>query len=155
VALPPDFVQYAEHFPTTGCALDLACGRGAASRWLARRGLAVCGYDISPVAIEAAGALARDHDLAEHCRFEIWDLDAGLPSGPPVDVLICNKFRDPRLDDAVVDRLAPAGVLAISALGAGPGGSARFGVRPGELRQAFGALEVVAAGDTWLLARKG
>jgi 2-polyprenyl-3-methyl-5-hydroxy-6-metoxy-1,4-benzoquinol methylase len=154
IGLPVEFDPYAEHFPTAGCALDIACGRGAAAMWLARRGMTVWGYDISPVAISQAGALARQHGLAEGCRFAVADLDAGLPSGASADVIVCSKFRDSGLDAAIAERLAPGGLLAISALGTGPGGSARFGVRPGELRRAFTGLEVIAAGDTWLLARK-
>ncbi len=154
VRLPAEFEPYAEHFPTAGCALDIACGRGAAAMWLARRGLQVWGYDISPVAIGQATELARAHGLADRCHFSEADLDAGLPPGVPSEVLICNKFRDGRLDESIIERLARGGVLAISALSAGPDGSARFGVQPGELRRAFAALEVIAAGDTWLLARK-
>jgi SAM-dependent methyltransferase len=154
VGLPAEFDSYADHFPTAGCALDIACGRGAAAMWLARRGLQVCGYDISPVVIGQATELAREHGLADRCRFAVADLDAGLPPGAEVEVIICNKFRDSRLDEAVVERLAPGGVLAVSALGTGPGGSARFGVRHGELRWAFTGLEVIAGGDTWLLSRK-
>ena len=154
VHLPAEFEPYTDHFPTAGSALDIACGRGAAALWLGRRGLQVWGYDISPVAIGQATELARMHGLADRCHFSVTDLDAGLPPGASSEVVICNKFRDRNLDEAVVERLAPGGVLAISALSAGPDGSARFGVRPGELRRAFAGLEVIAAGDTWLLARK-
>jgi hypothetical protein len=63
------------------------------------------------------------------------------------------------LDQAVLDRLAPGGLLAISALsevGSEPG---PFRVRPGELLDAFGVLDVVSAGDgdglAWLLGRHG
>ena len=78
----------------------------------------------------------------------MWNLDAGLPDGPAVDVLLCHLFRDARLDDAMVRRLAPGGVLAIAALDHGA-----FGVAPGELRAAFSSLVVVAEGPSWLVAR--
>jgi hypothetical protein len=85
------------------------------------------------------------------------DLDDGLPAGPPIDVILCHKFRDRRLDQAIIDRLAPGGVLAISALsevGAAPG---PFRATPGELPAAFAELDIVAAGEgqgqAWLLAR--
>src|SRR5262245_4103303 len=35
---PPRFTPYAHFFPTRGHALDLACGRGPGSVWLAARG---------------------------------------------------------------------------------------------------------------------
>lgn len=159
IGLPVVFEAYADVFPTRGHALELACGQGRAAVALARLGLDVVGVDISTVAIEQARALARDHGVDARCRFEQGDLDAGLPPGPRVNVLLCNKFRDSLLDREIVARLAPAGILAISVcseVGVGPG---PFRAAPGELRAAFGALEVIAEGEgdgqAWLLARGG
>lgn len=158
VALPAVFRAFAGMFPAEGCALDVACGRGAVAVWLARRGMTVEGCDVSAVAVDAARGLAQRYRIAERCHFAVVDLDTGLPPGGQVDVLICNKFRDARLDAALIERLAPGGLLAISALsevGAGPG---PFRARPGELERAFGALDVIAGqetdGLTWLLARR-
>jgi SAM-dependent methyltransferase len=159
VALPPMFEPFAESFPAAGHALDLACGRGGAAVWLARRGLDVWGCDVSPVAVRLARELADRCGVASRCRFEIVDLDEGLPAGPRADVLICNRFRDDRLDRSILERLAGGGLLAISALsevGSSPG---PFRVRAGELRRAFDGLDVIAAGEAngeaWLLARRG
>ncbi|MFA5883992.1 MAG: class I SAM-dependent methyltransferase [Acidimicrobiia bacterium] len=157
-AAAPALLAPFEHcFPSAGNALDIACGQGYGAVWLAERGLEVWGLDCSPVAIGQAGDLARRSGVSDRCRFDVVDLDDGLPSGPPVDVVLCHRFRDPRLDRAVVERLAPGGLLAITALsevGAEPG---RFRVRPGELPAAFAALDVVAAGEghgeAWLVAR--
>ncbi|VEG47501.1 methyltransferase [Mycolicibacterium chitae] len=144
-------------FPTTGHALELACGAGAASVWLARRGMTVHGVDISGVAVDQARDLAARTGVGDNCRFDVVDLDDGLPAGPPADVILCNRFRDPRLDRAILDRLAPGGLFAITALsevGAAPG---RFRAEPGELTAAFAPLKVIAAGEgdgeAWLLAR--
>lgn len=158
VTLPPVFETFAELFPTTGQALDLACGRGAAAVWLARRGMTVSGFDVSPVAIARAEELAALSGVRQRCRFRVVDLDAGLPDGPPADVVVCHRFRDSRLDGAIISRLAPGALLAISALsevGASPG---PFRVEAGELSRAFAALEPIAAGEgdgeAWLLARR-
>lgn len=158
IALPTAFERFAGEFPVAGHALDLACGRGAVAVWLARRGMEVRGYDISAAAVTQARELAADAGVASRCEFEIADLDEGLPTGPAADVVICNKFRDSRLDRAIVGRLAVGGLLAVSALsevGASPG---TFRVRAGELREAFAALDVIAAeeahGESWLLARR-
>ncbi|OMC45884.1 class I SAM-dependent methyltransferase [Mycobacterium sp. IS-1264] len=154
---PGVFAGYAEAFPTAGRALDVACGQGLGAVWLARRGLTVWGLDVSPVAITQARHLAERRGVADRCRFDVVDLDDGLPDGPPVDVVLCHKFRDRRLDGAIIGRLAPGGLLAIAALsevGAEPG---PFRATPGELPAAFAALNVVAAGEgegcAWLLAR--
>ena len=155
-ALPAVFGDHAHLFPRTGTALEIACGSGAAAVWLAQRGLDVHGVDVSTVAIDRARALAEQAGVT--VRFEAVDLDEGLPPGGPVNLLLCHKFRDARLDGQIIERLAPGGLLAIcvlSEVGAAPG---RFRAARGELRTAFAVLEEVAAGEgdgeAWLLARR-
>ncbi len=127
--------------PTSGLALDVACGRGASSLWLAARGLDVWGFDVSPVAIGLAAASARAG--AVHAHFTVHDLDRGLPEGPAVDLILCQLFRDARLDQSMIDRLAPRGMLVViclSEVGAAPG---PFRTGEGELRRAFASLHVI------------
>ncbi|MFV1362576.1 methyltransferase domain-containing protein [Mycolicibacterium elephantis] len=159
VGLPAVFAPFEDMFPTEGQALDIACGQGLASVWLARRGMDVWGIDISPTAISQARDLAARSGVGDRSRFDVFDLDSGLPPGPPVVVILCHRFRDRRLDQPIIERLAPGGLLAISAksvVGAQPG---RFRTAPGELTTAFAELELIAAGEgdgiAWLLARKG
>ena len=102
VGPPAILAPYANVFPTAGEGLDLACGQGLAAIWLARRGLTVLGLDISEVAIDQARDLARRNGVGDRCRFDAWDLDDGLPDGPPVDVVLCHKFRDSHLDRAII-----------------------------------------------------
>lgn len=154
---PGVFAAHTAVFPVAGTVLDLACGQGAGAIWLAQRGLDVLGVDVSPVAIATARTQAQRFGVADRCRFAVADLDDGLPAGPPVDVILCHRFRDPRLDHALVDRLAAGGLLAIcvlSEVGSTPG---PFRAAPGELRAAFAELDVIAAGEddgqAWLLAR--
>lgn len=157
VGPPPLFAPHRDVFPTTGHALDLACGQGLAAVWLAGRGLAVCGLDVSPVAVEQARNLARRSGAGDRCRFDVVDLDHGLPAGPPVDVIICHKFRDRSLDQAIVERLAPGGLLAIAALSEVGATAGPFRVAAGELPAAFAEFDLIDAGEdggqAWLLAR--
>jgi SAM-dependent methyltransferase len=156
---PSVFASQVAVFPVAGTALDVACGLGAGSIWLGQRGLEVLGVDVSPVAVETARALALRFGVAERCRFAVADLDDGLPAGRPVDVILCDRFRDARLDHALVDRLAPGGLLAICVLSEVGGTPGPFRAAPGELRAAFSELEVIAAGEgdgrAWLLGRRG
>ena len=156
--VPADFRCIEQHFPTTGHALELACGRGGGAVWLARRGLQVWGVDISAVAIDQARAGAALWEVGDRCRFDVVDLDRGLPPGPRVDVVSCHRFWAPGLHDAVIDRLASGGVLAISVLSEVDAAPGRYRAPPGELAAAFGGLEQVCAGEghgiAWLLARK-
>jgi SAM-dependent methyltransferase len=156
--LPPRFAAFQDWFPVEGRALDLACGRGSAAVWLAMRGMEVLGVDVSPVAIEAAIALADEAGVADRCRFLVHDLDGGLPEGPSVAVLICHLFRDARLDRAMLDRLAPGGLLAIAVLSEAGSGRGRFRASRDELRQTWSGLDIVADGDhggvAWLIGRR-
>ncbi|MGB8391835.1 class I SAM-dependent methyltransferase [Mycobacterium sp.] len=157
---PPDILApHVDVFPAAGRALDLACGQGVGAVWLALRGLEVLGLDISPVAVNQARDLAQRCEVTDRCRFDVVDFDGGLPAGPPADVILCHKFRDRRLDQAIIGRLAPGGLLAVAVLsevGAAPG---PFRAVAGELPVAFAELDLIAAGEgegyAWLLARAG
>ena len=152
--LPPPVFAHVEHlFPTGGSALEVACGRGRGAVWLVSRGMDYWGVDVSPVGIDLARNFTSLCGVADRCRFDVVDLDEGLPAGPPVDLLFCHLFRDPRLDGDMIERLAPGGMLAVAVLsevGAGPG---EFRARPGELRDAFGTLEIVDEGEGEGMAR--
>jgi SAM-dependent methyltransferase len=157
VAAPDVFAAHESAFPHTGRALDLACGQGRTAVWLSCRGLDVLGVDVSPVAISQARELAMRCGVELRTRFDVADLDDGLPPGPPADVIVCHRFRDRRLDRPILARLAVGGLLAVTALsevGASPG---PFRAARGELTDAFGELDIVAAGEAdghaWLLGR--
>jgi SAM-dependent methyltransferase len=154
---PSVFAAYEHLFPKSGQGLDLACGPGTAAVWLATRGLTVHGVDVSPVAVRSARDLAVRHGVGDRCRFDALDLDLGLPAGPPGVVIICHMFRDARLDQAVIERLAPGGLLAIAVLSEVDHGPGPFRVARGELRAAFSALTTIAEGEAggrvWLLAK--
>lgn len=155
---PPLFAPHEELFPTSGHALELACGRGRGAAWLASRGLQVWAFDVSPVAIGLARDLARRAGMAHRCHFEVVDLDDGIPGGPPVDLVLCHMFRDPRLDRAIVERLLPGGMLAIAALSEIDVGPGRYRAPRGELLEAFRQLDVIESGEqnghAWLLGRR-
>lgn len=142
--LPEAFAPFEPLFPHQGHALELACGRGRAALWLATRGMTVLAVDVSPVAIELARRQAERLGLADRCRFDVVDLDGGLPPGPPADLILCHLFRDARLTPAITGRLARNGLVAVATLsevGAAPG---RFRARQGELRETFAELDVLS-----------
>jgi SAM-dependent methyltransferase len=155
---PRRFAEHAEVFPTAGTALEVACGSGSGAVWLATRGLAVTAIDVSAVAIDRAVALAEEVGVSDRCQFLARDLDDGLPDGPPVEVLVCHMFRDPALYPAMLDRLAPGGLLAIAMLSEVDVGPGAFRARPGELTHAFADLESIESGErggcAWFLGRR-
>lgn len=156
--LPSVFDHHRIAIASVETALELACGAGGASVWLASQGVTVQGYDVSAVAVRHASALAGVHEVSDRCEFAVADFDDGLPDGPPVGLIMCHLFRDARLDEAIIERLQSGGLLALAALsevGAEPG---RFRVGPGELEAAFASLDIIdsaeANGVAWLIARK-
>ncbi|MFC4950823.1 class I SAM-dependent methyltransferase [Pseudonocardia sp. GCM10023141] len=141
-AMPPDALRGREALlPAGGRALDVACGRGGVSRWLAGHGFTVDAVDVSGAGLAAAAAAAGDA-----VRWWHHDLDLGLPPdcAGPYDVVVCQRFRDPALYPALRSALAPGGLLVITVLsevGEEPG---RFRAPAGELPAAFADLEVLA-----------
>ncbi len=138
---PSVLVGREDLLPRAGDALDLACGRGTVAAWLASRGLATTAVDVSPEALRLTAELAAQQGV--EVRTVLADLDDGLPVPGPFDVVVCQRFRDPSLYPALIGALAPGGLLVITVLSTvgDAGGSYRAG--PGELRAAFGHLEVL------------
>lgn len=138
-AAPEPLAEFADLLPTGGQALDLACGLGAQSLWLANRGFQVTALDVSSVAIERLRAAALDAGLADRIEALCIDLDAGVPIAPTTfDIVICRRYRNPTLYGPIVERLAKNGVGLVSVLSVvdveSPG---RFHAPPGELVHAF------------------
>jgi len=114
--------------------------------------------DVSSTAIQFARELLLRSEYASRARFEVFDLDNGLPDCAPVELLLCLNFRDERLYQAMMDRLAPRGLLAIATLSEADAGAGPFRARRGELRHAFRGLELLAEGEgdgkAWLVGRQ-
>lgn len=97
--------------------LDIACGEGRNSVWLAKLGCEVVGVDISPLALNKARKLAADHavspkfleDDIRGWRWQPEDFDAVLT--------IFIQFAAPEgrgaLFDGIVSTLKPGGMLLL------------------------------------------
>lgn len=131
--------------------LDLACGHGRHSRWLARQGCAVTAVD------RDADALASLADLAPLVR----TLQADIENGPwPLDgqrfdaVVVTNYLWRP-LWPRILESLAPGGVLVYETFAHGNASVGKpsrpdFLLQPGELLQVCAGLRVVAYEDGYL-----
>ena len=124
--------------PRAGRCVDVACGTGGVTLWLADRGLEVVALDVSGVAI---GLLRRAASTtsSHHIDARVVDLDGGLPDDlVDLDLIVCQRFRDPSLYASFIDRLDHGGlafVTVLSAVGAAEPGP--FHAPAGELRTAF------------------
>lgn len=128
-----------------GRALDIACGAGRNSLFLAAAGYTVDALDIS------AEGLARAATSAEQWGLQVnWierDLDSGLPDTGSYDLIIMLRYVNLPLLRTLGDRLNSGGHLVVEEHLAtdadviGPRGS-RFRVEPGALADAADGLRV-------------
>ncbi|GAA2622681.1 class I SAM-dependent methyltransferase [Streptomyces axinellae] len=101
-----------------GSALDLGCGEGGDSVWLAARGWRVTAVDISDVALARAARHAADAGVSERIVWERHDLAVSFPRGS-YDLVSAQFLHSPGdmpreriLRDAAA-AVAPGGVLLI------------------------------------------
>ncbi|MDE0364779.1 MAG: class I SAM-dependent methyltransferase [Gammaproteobacteria bacterium] len=132
-----------------GRALDLACGAGRNSLFLARRGFEVTGIDVSTAGLQRARRSALDQGLEIVWRQQ--DLDDGLHCGETFNVVCLFRYFNRQLIRSLPSRLAPGGILlaeehlavdadCLQMPLAGPSNPA-FLVKPGELRNLTANLE--------------
>jgi len=101
-----------------GTALDLGCGEGADSIWLATQGWQVTGVDVSRVALDRAAEHATAAGVTARVSWERHDLDLSFPAGE-FDLVSAHFFHSPVAPHraAVLRRaseaVAPGGVLLI------------------------------------------
>jgi SAM-dependent methyltransferase len=135
--------EYHHLLPPAGAALDLACGLGGNALWLARAGLQVDAWDLSPVAIGKLGVYADAHRLA--VRASVRDAIAMPPASGTYDVIVVAHFLERSLCPAIARALRPSGLLFYQTFGpTGPGPTnPAFRLAPQELPHLFAELELL------------
>ncbi len=93
--------------PASGTALDLACGLGGNALLLAKQGLSVEAWDISPVAIAKLKQQATG--LSIHANV-VNITTASLPKNH-FDVIVISYFLEHSLAPALIEALQPNGLL--------------------------------------------
>lgn len=145
--------SHADRFRPGDEVLDVACGEGRNSVWLARRGCRVTGIDISPLALEKARRLAEDHAVT--VDWQQGDIRTVDWAGARFDAIVCIfiQFAAPedrdRLFDGFRDALKPGGIVVLQGYTArqleyrtgGPGDLAHLYSRD-MLQAAFSAFDV-------------
>ncbi len=139
---PPDALNESglvDRLPASGRALDVACGLGAQSIWLAQRGFDVIAIDVSGEAATRVVAAARSHHVADRVDAMVVDLDDGLPDNlDDFDLIVCQRFRDPRLYPEFVARLRVGGIAVVTVLSrTGTTDPGPFHAPPGDLAAAY------------------
>lgn len=145
--------SHADRFRAGDEVLDVGCGEGRNSVWLARRGCKVTGIDISPLALEKARRLAEEHGVK--VDWQQGDVRALDWAGARFDAIVCIfiQFAAPedrdRLFDGFRDALKPGGIVVLQGYTArqleyrtgGPGDLAHLYSRD-MLQAAFSAFDV-------------
>ena len=98
--------EQAHLLPGEGTALDLACGLGGNSLFLAQQGMTVHAWDISDVAINR---LADHHN--DKILTEIRDIITAPPPPDTFDCIVVSFFLHRQLCPAIAAALRPGGVL--------------------------------------------
>jgi tellurite methyltransferase len=146
--------RFSAFLPQSGLALDLACGNGRNTLYLARRGLSAIGVDRSWEALAAGREAAVLSNLpvayvqADLARFD-------LPSDE-FSVVICFKYRDRNLYPPIRACLRAGGLFICETY---TYEHARYGLKPqnpahllerNELLQAFGDWEIIFYREVWI-----
>lgn len=94
----------------SGVALDLACGRGRNSLFLAAAGYRVVALDCSQTALDILTRAACKRQLNVQPRHH--DLTTGLPPQPQnVDLLLCCYYLQRNLFPSIRARISPGGLF--------------------------------------------
>lgn len=103
-----DWVPQVKH----GRALDVACGAGRNSLFLAARGFVVDGVDISRAGLERAQKRAEAQGVEVHWIEADLEADAAfvLPPGP-YDLIVMVRYVNPSLYPLLLERLAGNGIF--------------------------------------------
>jgi tellurite methyltransferase len=153
------------HLLTGGTALDLACGRGQNSIWLAQHNYRVLAVDVSGVALAFGEAEAARQGVGERIQWLQIDTETDSWSIPPAafDLIAVFRFLDRRLFTAIQAGLRPGGLLFYETRHTGflqrmPTATSDFLLQPGELQTAFAGLTILYTAendeDAVLIARK-
>lgn len=101
-----------------GRALDLGCGEGADSVWLAERGWNVVAVDISETALQRARSAAEAHGVLGRIDFQQHDLSETFPDGD-FDLVSAHFFHSKlpldrtRIFQRAAEAMNPGGTLLI------------------------------------------
>ena len=139
----PLLVEAAEKLPP-GKALDLACGSGRNSLWLAQHGWSVTAVDGSPVAIEILRSRATERGVTVDAR--IANLEKSECRIEPASwnlIAICYYLQRDLFEPAK-QGVAPGGILISIVHITEPGEEpTEHRLRPGELKRYFEGWEIL------------
>jgi tellurite methyltransferase len=153
LTIDPFLTENCHLLPKDGQALDVACGLGGNSLFLAKCNLQVEAWDFSPNAISQLQVEAKRQDV--EISVKVRDvLESSWPS-QSYDVITVSRFLDHSIVPSLIQALKPGGLLfyqtfvQLKVAGRGPENSA-FRLEKNELLSLFiPALELVFFREEW------
>lgn len=129
-------------------ALDIACGLGRHSKYLAQHGFSVDALDISSVAIESL------KDAINIDAKEV-DFDSYTLAENSYDLIICSYFLERKLFSQMIHALKPQGILLLETFLQHPNNERKsanphFLLQEGELEAYFGEKLDILLSKDWL-----
>lgn len=161
---PNPYLVRWRNFLERGVALDVACGTGQNSVFLAQHGYQVLGVDLSWVGLQRAQATSIEASVRDRTLFAQVDLDRWRPPGHVFDLVCVFRFLDRDLIPALKRSLRPGGVLLYQTRHVGllrrqADANAAFLLQWGELLELFEDCETLAYDEgpenAAILVRKG
>lgn len=141
-------VDNADLLSRGGEVLDVACGRGRNALLMAGAGFRVHAVDRDPVAIAALNDIARRLELSLDAGVVDLEGDTSALTGTAYDIVLVFNYLHRPLMPALIDAVAPGGVLFYETFTAGQAKRGHptnpaFLLDPGELPRLVAPLEVV------------
>ncbi|MCG2633305.1 MAG: class I SAM-dependent methyltransferase [Gammaproteobacteria bacterium] len=134
--------------PTTGRALDFACGRGGNALFLAKRGLDVEAWDLNPEALALLDEASARLGLAVVTQRR--DVEQNPPAADSFAVICVSHFLYRPICAALVAALKPGGLLFYQTFtdarlpeSGGPRRS-EYRLQPNELLKLFSPLQLIS-----------
>jgi len=142
---PREASQYLKKLELKGkdkIALDLACGAGRHSLYLAKQGFKVFALDISEVALRAVDALVEKEGVAAQVTTAHSDLDEFAPELELYDLIVMSNFLDRDLIKRACVGLKEEGLFFVETYMDDPSNEKKdsnpdFLLQKGELRRLF------------------
>ena len=157
----PELLASESALPMSGCAIEVASGKGANALYLASLGYDVVAADISIEGLKVANRAARRLDLK--LLPVVLDLDQyPLPTGYFALISVV-RYLNRTLFESLVTALRPGGLLFYKTfnrrhLDLNPNFNPAYVLNDGELETVFAALEIISQSEdgpsSYLLGRK-
>jgi len=132
--------------PTSGRALELACGLGGNALALAAHGLEVSAWDLSPIAIERLQGFAGANGLT-NLKAEVRDVELSPPAPDSFDVILVSYYLERSLIPHLITALRLGGLIYYqtftrSAVSSEGPSNPQFRLDDNELLNLFGELKL-------------